>query len=374
MVPRPHEGLFDVLVIGAGPAGATAAICLAREGKSVCLIDQAHFPRLRDYSGWLSASADTLLADLGVSAELLDAHAFHRMAFYTADLTKVARPNLQHSPGYLVDRAVFDHELVKVAVREGAHLVEGYAVERVDLQEQSVTLSVPGRPDYRGRLLVLAAGRATPLLHQLAMACEAPSGGSWLAQIGTDRDTDWPDPSVSVVLGVDQVGGFGTIVNAGRFVCLNVQSPGPRSDIIPNLVTLCRNAARAKIVDVDLSKEASAAEILVHPTAVALSMDTHVAKRSLIIGDAGGFVSAASGEGIFPAMWSARIAAGVLLNALDATNTQDALMEFNSVWRTTMADYLRSPNTDTQYILPLIFSNQPMADRMAAAFFHGENI
>jgi hypothetical protein len=39
-----------------------------------------------------------------------------------------------------------------------------------------------------------------------------------------------------------------------------------------------------------------------------------------------------------------------------------------------MANYIRPPHTDIQFLLPLIFTNQPMADRMGAAFFHGENI
>jgi flavin-dependent dehydrogenase len=73
-------------------------------------------------------------------------------------------------------------------------------------------------------------------------------------------------------------------------------------------------------------------------------------------------------------MWSAQIAAEVLDAALNSPQSQDELMSFEQKWRTTMADYLRSPNTDIQFLLPLIFSNQPMADRMGAAFFSGENI
>jgi hypothetical protein len=49
-------------------------------------------------------------------------------------------------------------------------------------------------------------------------------------------------------------------------------------------------------------------------------------------------------------------------------------MQFDTRWRLAMADYLRPPNTDMQFLVPLIFTNQPMADRMAAAFFRGENI
>ena len=73
-------------------------------------------------------------------------------------------------------------------------------------------------------------------------------------------------------------------------------------------------------------------------------------------------------------MWAAQIAAGVAQTALRSVHSQDALMTFDSQWRIEMADYLRPPNTDNQFLLPLIFSNQPMADRMGAAFFSGDNI
>jgi hypothetical protein len=73
-------------------------------------------------------------------------------------------------------------------------------------------------------------------------------------------------------------------------------------------------------------------------------------------------------------MWSAQIAVDVLDRALGSVHSQDELMTFDSVWRMQMADYLRSPPTDIRFLLPLIFTNQPMADRMGAAFFSGENI
>ena len=49
-------------------------------------------------------------------------------------------------------------------------------------------------------------------------------------------------------------------------------------------------------------------------------------------------------------------------------------MTFDTRWRLEMADYLRQPNTDMEFLIPLVFSNQPIADRMAAAFFLGDNI
>ena len=106
----------------------------------------------------------------------------------------------------------------------------------------------------------------------------------------------------------------------------------------------------------------------------ALEVDSHVGKRSIVIGDAGGFYAAISHEGIFPAIWSATIAARTIIDISPADHAQDVLTTFDRAWRLEMAEFLRPPNTDLQLLLPLIFTNQPMADRMGAAFFHGENI
>ena len=138
--------------------------------------------------------------------------------------------------------------------------------------------------------------------------------------------------------------------------------------------TIVRLAHEKNVVPIDLSVRAAAAPVLRSPAAAALDMDTHVAKHTLLIGDAGGFISAASNEGIYPAMWSARLAAKAAHSALKSTYSQDELMTFDSLWRMEMADHLRSPHTDIRFLLPLIFSNQPMADRMGAAFFCGDNI
>ncbi|MGB2781474.1 MAG: hypothetical protein WBD63_08365, partial [Phycisphaerae bacterium] len=117
------------------------------------------------------------------------------------------------------------------------------------------------------------------------------------------------------------------------------------------------------------------------PAGAAIEFENHVGKRTVLIGDAGGFAAAASGEGIYPAVWSASIAARCILEALAAdrgerkgTTCQDALLEFRSAWRREMAPYLQMPNVNLQFLLPLIFTNRRIADRFARAFLFGENL
>ena len=61
---------FDAIVIGAGPAGATAALALARQGRSVALVEKASFPRYKVCGEFVSRAAWSVLASLGVGDAL----------------------------------------------------------------------------------------------------------------------------------------------------------------------------------------------------------------------------------------------------------------------------------------------------------------
>ena len=64
------QARFDAVIVGAGSAGAAAAIALARAGWSVALVEQQRFPRTRVCGECLVAGCQPLLAALGVAAEL----------------------------------------------------------------------------------------------------------------------------------------------------------------------------------------------------------------------------------------------------------------------------------------------------------------
>lgn len=370
------EDIFDVAIVGAGPAGAMAATILARNDRRVLLLDREAFPRSVPCSGWVSARVGDLLAGAGIKNPKLLSKPFHLVSIHNADFTKRSEPKFERPPGFLVDRTEFDNELVKSAMKLDVEFRPERDVSNIELRESSVRLQTQDDEVFQARLLILAAGRGTPLLEMVGLPRESPGLTMWTAQVSqsTGRSLKISQPHVAIVLGLDGGGSFGLCCLSPDRITIDVNWLGEREGVVGALTGLCRLAHKNHVVPVDLSDQAAGARIVRTPASAALDMDSHVRKHTLIVGDAGGFVSAVSNEGIYPAMWSARIAAEVVNEALESKHSQDALMQFDSKWRIEIADHLRSPHTDIRFLLPLIFTNQPMADRMAAAFFFGENI
>lgn len=374
-VEAPPEDRYEVAVIGAGPAGAIAANVLARKHRRVLLVDRERFPRPTLCSGWLSARAEKLLADAGVRLSPDVLQPFQQVTFFNGDFTKSTRPHFKQPPGFLVDRVRFDNELVRAAVSHDVALVQGCAVTGIQLRESAVCLALADGRRMESRLLLLSPGRGSPLLEGVGFPRQIGGGAYWTAHVSEalppGREAE---PHVVVVFGLDGAGSFGLCCRSRDRVTLDVNWMGEKERALPVLAKLCDNAFRHGLAPVNLGAKVASAVMVRTPAAAALDMDSHVRKHTLLAGDAGGFVSAVSHEGIFPAMWSGQLAAEVLNTAVSSRHSQDALIGYDASWRVEMADYLRSPHTDVRFLLPLIFANQPMADRMGAAFFHGENI
>src|SRR5215212_6110874 len=68
--PESRAGHIMVIVVGGGPAGASTAFFLARQGVDVTVLDRARFPRDKTCSEYLSPQASRILAEMGALSEV----------------------------------------------------------------------------------------------------------------------------------------------------------------------------------------------------------------------------------------------------------------------------------------------------------------
>ncbi len=105
---------FDVVVEGAGPAGATAAYYLAKQGRSVALVDRAKFPREKACGGGLCVHIEEFDHIVDNWDDFLESKCTRGIVYGPDGLAVDYR---QETPFfYNIRRSTFDHKLVEYAV------------------------------------------------------------------------------------------------------------------------------------------------------------------------------------------------------------------------------------------------------------------
>jgi len=169
---RPDE-VWDAAVVGAGPAGAAAALRLARLGRRVVLLD--HRRRGKTCGGGLTAESLRLLDGLGVG------DAVRRMAHPTGDLSVFSASGTEvrvRGTFLTVERAAFDATLAQAAIGAGAVFRQACVDAVEPLTDGTVRLELTGCPrPARARFAVLATGASARLARGLGMMdARRPSG------------------------------------------------------------------------------------------------------------------------------------------------------------------------------------------------------
>ena len=167
---------YDLVVVGAGPAGATAAAVAARGGLRVALLEKQPLPRHKPCGGGMPVPVQRELLDLAPEA-LVDTrvrYMRHSWCFGRAVEAPIDPPGTppEQSRGLLmVQRPRFDHALVCQAQAAGVELLEGHAFAGLERAAGGVTLQV------RRRAVAGQEAAALTLLAAAVIGADGAAGG-----------------------------------------------------------------------------------------------------------------------------------------------------------------------------------------------------
>ena len=317
----------DVVVVGAGPAGAATAILLAEHGLDVVVLDRGSLPRPKICGEYLSPEAGRVLDRLGVlkAVDAAGAAAIHGMRITAPDGTTITghyrdvgpwRPYRHHAMG--VARETLDGALIErvralpLDLREHARVID-LIIERGVVTGVRFTDRDARVHDLHARLVVGADGRASVVAERLG--CRRPHALRRMAL-------------VTYVSGVEQCRDLGEIfVDPPDYAILNPIAP---DHVNLGLVVPLTHASRwsdrlddfmaARVRQLPHLARRLAGATRVAPIRalgpLAHRVDPPKKDGVLLVGDAGGFYDPFTGEGVFTALRSAELAVTTIVHAL----------------------------------------------------------
>ena len=305
-------GNFDVIVIGAGPAGSCCAHGCAERGLDTLLLEKEVLPRDKPCGGMIDESILEMYPEL----EPLVA----RRTRFTRLFLNYREFNEHENPNLLFKRSTMDEHLARRAERAGADLREDHAVTAVDIHAGGVAVTCASGDTFAGKMLVDASGAKGGLFHDhkrqgqdrldykvVSLVLEAPCPNEVMEdRMGFDLDRGRTYYHVHLMTGFV---GYGWLFPKDGVMNIGLGTITPHGHRLRELFG--EFLKRTGFGDLDRSSLSAGLIPVVLLSQLWLP-------RVLFVGDAGGFVNALTGGGLIYGMCSGEIAAATAREAVRA--------------------------------------------------------
>lgn len=337
----------EVVVIGAGPAGSTAAKVLADNGVRVLLIDKSSFPRDKPCGGGLTLK---VLQRFPYTRDLIESYSSSG-CFYASSLSCKSELHNDKPILAMILRKKFDEGLMKVAMKSGTCFLSGKTVVDIRKKKDKMIVILDDGGEIESQVVIGCDGvgsvvaKKTGLHSQrsnvdrgICIFDEYPMSKKTICQFFTEKKL------VHIFVNLYGLKGYGWIFPKENCVNIGIgvyqlegetnQDNGNLREVYENYIALLKENA---IIPKDIkSKKLRGGILPVWP------LEKTYGVGVLLCGDAAGLINPVSGEGIYFAMVSGEIAAKVTIKALKKGDTSEQFLSiYQKRWKQDFGRYLK---------------------------------
>jgi flavin-dependent dehydrogenase len=367
---------LDVLVLGEHPSAYLAGVLLL--DKPALTVAHATIPTERpiDRLVLINPRFFSLHKAVEKLKKKIAATAVHGVTFLSDDATTRGEYRAKGIVGQVAEYRDVRKALCQCAREAGAKLfnAESLVVRRVD--EKGFEIEVDGHL-LRPRALLLAGPVPTEPAKQLGLpemfSSDVMRRYSFVRLRAKNLTDMGPKPIMPMSLDLGGKLSWAWMLPGEEEVQLAVEQPVdagvPPVTLLNKWAEVLRGHGMLKHTAVIRADQIQSMDI---PAAGALAREI-IGNRTLLFGPAGGFYTACL-EDIYPNCWSAVFATDAVRRALKETHLQDALQPYRQEWGTTLGEYLRGPQQNLRFLLPLVYRNPVMSARMVESILLGKSV
>ena len=369
---------IDMLVLGEHPAAYLTAALLKHKSKFNVLHATIPDERAPDRLVMLNPAMFDLHPILGPIRRKLETTSIYGLQFLADDPATRSEHRAKTILGLVASYKDVRTAFQKLAANEGVEFLTPKQVQVHRIDETGLNVTV-GKVRVHPKVLILGG----PVAAEQSKIIGLPD--TWVRDVVHRftfvrfKGAKWADlgskPVIPMSLDLNGQLTWAWLLPCGQSIQLAVEQPVETLDRVKPLALLEHWVAvlkRHNVLDANAEVPMKDVQYLDLPLAGAL-VHEGLANRTLLVGPAGGFYSA-SGEDIYPNVWSALFAADSIKKALKEPHLQDALNPYRHNWRTTLGDYLRGPQQNLRFLLPLVYRNQVMTTRLTEAILLGKGM
>lgn len=352
----------DVVIVGAGPAGASAVAYIAHAGLKVILIDRQIFPRDKVCGDFVGPTALSELEKLGITdlPEYKKTNIIRHAALYLdgQELISSSIPDVEGLPPYgrVIPRIKLDKWIFDTAREAGVYTLEKFCFTRFERTPDGITLTVEGPDEIRNlqtRLLIGADG-SNSTVSRLLWGQSSPGGDRTIAVRAYFEGIDGPVDQADLYFTSKSFPGYCWLFPTSRDsanvgVGMLLETLPRTSDHLREL--LLRLIKEDAILSCRLHQATMVGKIGGWPLTTYNPRRPIVGDRIILIGDAAGLINPLNGEGIQSALLSRRWASEV---AVSCATQNDFSSTALSIYSTRVKKALRYdmalPNLILQFI------------------------